>query len=428
METGKYNCAHRDGERGSMLLLGALTIAVLMAFAGMALDATYMYFHKRTMQTAADAGAYAGALELLRGNTDVTTAADQDTSLNGFTNGTSNVTVTVNNPPQSGSEAGNSDFVEVIIAHPQPTWFMRVLKFDSVNVKARAVAGVSNTGSGCVYALNQDTSNQNNGFFVNGTTNSSFSCGVYSNANFRAVGGACVVTPTVSYSGTYTNQNGSGNCGPTGIGKGVPIDDPLHDKYTMPDASSTSCTAHNFRVTTGTTVYISPGTYCGGITITGTVQNVVFESGTYVLDGGGLQINGGVNVSGDGVTFFNTYPGTLTNQYGGIDIEGTGTVNLSAPTSGDYAGLLFYQDPTVPWSASNGSIIAGGASSTYDGILYFPTTDLQYAGNSSSQADGTDGYTILVGYNIMINGTAQINADYSALGGKSPLQNAVFAE
>jgi Putative Flp pilus-assembly TadE/G-like len=424
METGTHHRNRRNGERGSMLLLGALTIAVLMAFAGLALDATYMYFHKRTMQTAADAGAYAGALEKLRGNTDIVTAVDKDTALNGFTNASRNVTVTVNNPPLSGSKAGDSNYIEVIIAHPQPTWFMRVLHFDSVNVKARAVAGVSNTGNGCVYALNQDTSNQNNGFFVNGTTNSTFSCGVYSNANFRSVGGACVVTPTVSYSGTYTNQNG-GTCGPTGIGKGVPVDDPLAGKYSIPSYSS--CTATNFRVTTGTTVHIPPGTYCGGITITGTIQNVVFDSGSYILVGGGLQINGGVNVTGAGVTFFNTYPGTLTNKYGAIDIEGTGTVNLSAPTSGPYAGLLFYQDPSVPWSASNGSIIAGGASSTYDGILYFPTTDLQYAGNSSSQADGS-GYTILVGYNIMVNGTAQINADYSALGGKSPLQNAVFAE
>jgi len=35
---------------------------------------------------------------------------------------------------------------------------------------------------------------------------------------------------------------------------------------------------------------------------------------------------------------------------------------------------------------------------------------------------------MLVGYNVKIAGTAQINADYSTLGGSNPLQDALFAE
>ena len=62
----------RNRERGSILILAGLTIFVLLAFAGLALDASYTYFHKRAMQVAADAGAYGGALELLRGNTGIT--------------------------------------------------------------------------------------------------------------------------------------------------------------------------------------------------------------------------------------------------------------------------------------------------------------------------------------------------------------------
>ena len=416
----------RNREKGSILMLGAVAIFVVMAFAGLALDACYMYFHKRAMQTAADAGAYGGALELLRGNTDTTAAAKNDTALNGFTDGSDNVTVTVNSPPLSGSETGNANFVEVIISHPQDTWFMRALNFNSITVKARAVAGLGSTGNGCVYALNRDSSKTDNGFFVNGTTNSSFSCGVFSNANFRAVGGGCVVTPTADYTGTYTNADTSGNCGPKGVGKGVPIVDPLAKKYSAPSFNSSSCTAHNFKVTGGTTVTIPAGIYCGGISITGSVQNVIFSAGEFVLVGGGLSINGAVNVSGSGVTFFNTYDNS--NKYGAISINGSGTVDLTAPTSGADKALLFWQDPTVAWSASNGSIIAGGASSAYDGIIYFPTTDLTYAGNSSTTANGTDGYTMLIGYNIKIAGTAQINTDFSTLGGSSPLQNALFAE
>lgn len=424
MQIENHHRVARNREKGSILIIGAVAMTAVLAFAGLAIDASYMYFHKRAMQTAADAGAYGGALELLRRNTDTTAAAKNDTALNGFTDGSDSVTVTVNSPPQSGPKVGDANFVEVIISHPQPTWFMRVLNFNSVTVTARAVAGLGSTGNGCVYALNQDTSNVNNGFFVNGTTNSTFSCGVFSNANFRSVGGACVVTPTVDYNGNYTNQNSGVNCGPQGIGKGVPIADPLANKYSIPAYSS--CTAKNYQVTGGTIVHISPGTYCGGISIAGTVQTVIFDPGSFILVGGGLSINGAVNVSGDGVTFFNTY--SKSDKYGAITINGSGTVNFSAPTSGTYEALLFYQDPTVNWSASNGSIIAGSATSSYDGIIYFPTTDLTYAGNSSTTGTGTDGYTTLIGYDVTINGTAQINANYSTLAGGNPLQNVLFAE
>jgi hypothetical protein len=407
------------------VILGALTIVVLVAFLGLALDASYMYFHKRTMQTAADAGAYAGALEKLRGTVDVTSAVKKDTSLNGFKDGTNSVTVDVNSPPLTGPKTGDVNFVEVIVTHAQPTWFMQMLSFNSITVKARAVAGIGNTSNGCVYALNRDSSNSNNGFFANGTTNSSFSCGVYSNSNFRAVGGACVVTPTVNYTSTYSNQSGGTDCGPGNVGQGVPIVDPLLNKYSIPSYSP--CANQNgFKVNNGTTVTIPPGTYCGGITISGSVTNVVFSPGQFILVGGGLSVSG-TNISGSGVTFFNTYPGTQSNKYSQIDIHGSGTVNLSAPTTGAYAGLLMYQDPRVVGSSNNGSTVQG-ASAVYDGIIYFPTTDLQYSGSSTTSATGTDGYTMLIGYDIKINGNAKVNSDYSALGGANPLQDALFAE
>ncbi len=414
-------------ERGSILVLGALTILVITAFMGLSLDASYLYFHKRTMQTAADAGAYAGALEKLRNTGNESAAAKYDTGLNGFTDGTDNVSVTVNTPPQSGSESGNANYVEVIVTHPQPTWFMRALRFDSVTVAARAVAGVGSTGNGCVYALNQDTSNQNNGFFANGTTNSSFSCGVFSNSNFRVTGGGCVVTPTVSYGGSYSNSNTSGNCGPANVGQGVPIVDPLVNKYSIPTYSK--CDQNNYTVNTKGTTTIPPGVYCGGITINGSATSVVFSPpGNYILVGGGMSITSGVNVSGTGVTFFNTYD--KSNKYGGISISGgTGTViTLTAPTSGTYKALLFYQDPTVSWTANNGSTIGGSGTAQFDGIVYFPTTDLQYAGNSGTSSADTTGYTMLVGYNIKINGTASVNTDYSQIGGSNPIQNVMFSE
>ncbi|MBI1897394.1 MAG: hypothetical protein HYS04_12845 [Acidobacteria bacterium] len=401
-------------------------IFALFGFLGLALDASYLYFHKRNMQTAADAGAFAGALEKMRASssTAIVAAAKQDTSRNGFTDTVAGVSVSVNNPPTSGAKAGNSDFIEVIVTHDQPTWFMRMLNWNAATVRARAVAGIGDS-KGCIFALNRDSSNVNNGFFVNGTTDSTIGCGIFSNANFRAVGGGCVITPSASFTGSYTNQNTDGPCGPTGISEGVPVVDPIASLYSMPSYST--CDYNNYQVTTGSTVTLLPGTYCGGIDIGGTTDNVIFAPGSYVLAGGGMRITSSTTVTGAGVTFFNTYPDTQMNRYDGISINGTGKVTFTAPTAGTYKGLLFYQDPRVTWTANNGTILAGGSDSVYQGIIYFPSTDLQFSGNSSVTVDGSDGYTLLIGYNIKIAGTAHINMDFSAIGG-SPLQQAVFAE
>ena len=155
-----------NGEQGTILIFLAAFAFILIAFLGLAFDAAFLYFEKRRVQTAADAGAIAGAQELLRGSTStVTTAAQKDSSLNRFTNGQNGTTVTVNHPPASGPSAGNSDFVEVIVSKAESAWFMRVLGATSSTVTARAVAGLSDS-SGCMYALNRDTSNVNNGVFV----------------------------------------------------------------------------------------------------------------------------------------------------------------------------------------------------------------------------------------------------------------------
>jgi hypothetical protein len=279
---------------------------------------------------------------------------------------------------------------------------------------------------GCVYALNRDTSQQNNGIFANGTTDSTFNCGVFSNANFRTVGGGCIVAPEASYTGTYSNSSSSdSDCGPAEVGHGLPVADPMEGRYTLPATSP--CAFNNYKVTSGPEITLVPGIYCGGIEIGGSVPTATFTAGTYVLVGGGLKIGSGVNATGTGVTFFNTIPGTNTNLYRPILINTSGTVNFSAPTSGDNKALLFYQDPRVGWRANNGSSISTSSTSQFEGILYFPGTDLTYTGNSSSSSP-TGGYTILIAYNLTISGSSRVNVDFSSLGGISPLQIAAFVE
>ena len=425
MAMNSMNRRRALGQKGSILPLVAMVMLTLTAFLGMAFDASYLYYFKRKAQTAADSGAIGGAQELLRGNSaGVVTAARKDTGLNQFTHGVNSVDVTVNNPPVSGSHIGDTKFVEVIVTRPRPTWFMQLFGLTSSAVKARAVAGMKSSEA-CVYALNRDASNQNNGVFLNGTTSSTFGCSVYSNSNVRAVGGGCLITPSASYTGSYSNSNSSDpNCGPDSVGHGLVSTDPVTGLFTIPATSP--CAYNNYKVTSGSAVTLTPGVYCGGIELGGSVPSATFTSGTYVLVGGGLKIGSSVAATGSAVTFFNTYPGTQSNKYGPITITSSSVVSFTAPVSGPNRALLFYQDPRVPWASNNGSTITGGSTSSFEGILYFPSTDLAYSGNSSTT--GTGGYTLIVAYNLEVKGNAQVNSDFAALGGFSPFQKASFVE
>jgi hypothetical protein len=305
---------------------------------------------------------------------------------------------------------------------------MRVLNVNSANVLARAVAGLTN-GDACIYALDRTLSPNSNGFSANGGVQANFGCGVYSNANFTENGASgCVNASSISYTGSYNPATPSSTCNPPSATQGVPVVDPMKNLYPTIPATS-PCTYNNYSIngSSAAVVTIPSGVYCGGITITSnSVTDVIFSGGTYVLAGGGLKITSGANITGYGVTFFN-----MGSPYKGIDITGNGTVTLQAPTSGTYKALLFWQDPSVGTGGA-ASTIGGGASSAYQGILYFPTTSITYAGNSvnSFLAPTTGaGYTMIVAYDVKISGNTTVSADYSSLaGGTNPLPVAAFAE
>jgi hypothetical protein len=165
--------------------------------------------------------------------------------------------------------------------------------------------------------------------------------------------------------------------------------------------------------------YITPGVYCGGISISGGAT-VTMSAGTYILLGGGLSVSGGSILSDtSGVTFYNTY-GT-GHPYGAISLSGGANVQLIAPTTGPLAGILFYQDPTVVGGAA--STFSGGTSTFFEGALYFPTTALSYSGSATAN------YTIIVAKTVSFTGGSTLNANYSSLPGGSPVKgNAALSE
>ena len=92
-------------------------------------------------------------------------------------------------------------------------------------------------------------------------------------------------------------------------------------------------------------------------------------------------------VNGAGVTIILTSNSASTNpsSIATVDINGGATMNLSASTTGTYAGVLFYQDRRALDSGSNK--VNGNASSAFQGAFYFPSQAVEFSGTSGMSTD-----------------------------------------
>src|SRR6202040_4140039 len=146
-------------EKGFVLVTTMISMVVLLAFLGLAIDVGYIEFVKTRMQTAADASALGGVQEIrMNGSAGLVSAAKADSALNGFTDGLNSVTVAVNSPASGGYYTADSTSVEVIVSQAVSTFFMELVGSPTVTVRARAVARLG-SGTSCLYALDHSASN-----------------------------------------------------------------------------------------------------------------------------------------------------------------------------------------------------------------------------------------------------------------------------
>jgi hypothetical protein len=123
---------------------------------------------------------------------------------------------------------------------------------------------------------------------------------------------------------------------------------------------------------------ISPGIY-SQIKVSGAGTQLTLKPGVYVITGGGLSVTNSASVSGNGVMIFNagsSYPST-GGTYGGITLNTTGSVNLTAAATGIYAGILFFQARTNPTAVS----ITGTGALGLTGVIYATDALLTLSGS-----------------------------------------------
>jgi Flp pilus assembly protein TadG len=398
-------------ESGQAVVLTLLSMTVLLGFVAFAVDVGLLLRAKRVVQTAADSAAIAGAAELPFGNW--LAAARADASQNGVTDGSGGATVAVTNIAGPG---GKTNYVQVIATQPQPTFFMKMFNFNSMPVSARAVAAAV-PNPACIYTLSSTTPNTSDsppgGVDVTGSADLELpTCGILDNAKgafaLHVTGGATLKAKAIGIVGTDTVHNGGvlqPNPPTTGM---TAVNDPLSSLVAAVPTSDYSSGCTSASITKSTTIGPSSptGFVCyNSLSFPKGSSTITLNPGLYIFNGaGGLNVASGTILNGTGVTFYFVNGASFTISNGAV-------ANLTAPTSGTYSGLLFYQD--------SGDLAAdsftGGSTGPVSGIFYLPSANLTLANGTAT----TFTVDLVVG-SLKMSGNATL-APYAPLSGASVL-------
>jgi hypothetical protein len=407
---------------GSALPIFAVALPAIVGILGLSVDTGLWYDTKRVVQTSADAAAISGAFRLAAGDhNSINQAALADAVRNGFVSGSPS-TSTVHNPPSSGPYAGNPGAVEVILTEQRSLLFSALYLKNSVTIAARAVAMVQTTGDACVLALDPSAAGA---VTVQGSTTVNMThCALAANStNATAVniaGNGNLTADTLWTAGGYAQ----GNSATLALAHPAethtwPLADPFANE-TIPSLGS--CTVNNASYSNVTRT-ISPGVYCNGLSF-GSNSVITLNPGTYYIDRGNFSVAAqatvtcNCNAPGSGVTIVLT-SSSNANQIGRVTINGGANVTLNAPSTAAvaYDGLLFFQDPRA--SAAQPNKFNGGATMNLTGGLYFPSEQVEWAGNNSS---GTPTCTKIVAKTVVFTGNSYMDDSGCAAAGVNPIQ------
>ncbi|MFI5457310.1 MAG: beta strand repeat-containing protein [Isosphaerales bacterium] len=200
-----------------------------------------------------------------------------------------------------------------------------------------------------------------------------------SSTALSASGNALVKASVIDvHGGVQTSGNASFSPSPT-TGAAM-LADPL---ASLASPSTSGLTNYGSESLSGnSSATIKPGIY-SQINVSGNAK-LTLNPGTYIIEGGGLTVTGNASVSGTGVMIYNAgsnYPNS-GGSFGGITLSGNGTFNLTAPTTGPYAGVLIFQSHQNTRALSfSGNAVAGTT-----GIIYAPSALISLGGNCQLQS------------------------------------------
>jgi len=393
-------------------VLVAFCLIIILSVTALAIDGGRILAERRNVQAAADAAALAAAADLYdnywtnSGADPSHTARDsawRTSKANGFENGV-NATVTVNIPPTTGDYVGQAGYVEVLVQYKEARSFSNLFSSTAIDVGARAVAIGSPVAADVGILVLNPTAKGAFSTSGGGTSQVVGTPIVVNSSNSEAAiaGGTGSVTALeFDITGGYSTTGSGSFVGPIHLGR-RPMVDPLKDLPIPDKANMTKQSNKKIQQTSGD-VSLQPGVYKGGISVSGT-GNLNLAPGVYYMDGGGFSFSGQGSLNGPGVMIYND-PGNGNSD--GISVSGQGSLILSAPTSGVYQGLTFFQDRTSGVSG-NVSGSGGGGTTSIKGTFYFAGADLSVSGNGGVSNVGSQ----YISDTLILGGNGGIKVDW----------------
>lgn len=452
-------------EKGQVLILIILAVAVIFGFAALAVDVGRLYSERRRAQSAADAAAYAAAFAASQGDAKtVYTQKGLDSAIrNGFVDDSAAlelgdiVDVEVYNPPISGkysiatSTIKPAEYYQVFITQQvdpvfsqfvyQGNWTVRVEAVVHSTAKRAFADGnvivatcpnccdaVDFSGNPYVYVVDGDIISNSVGSQIKNSCNSA-----------ERNGKGCVIVDNGGiilggewYPGDTTScKDNNGNT----ISPPVQADDGIDEGPNEPwagidpgmpgclreDGSSLPTVINNSYNNVGTEpgkpFILKPGIYSKGISISGQNSVVKLEPGMYCLDGD-LEVKSGM-LAGDGVMFVmrgNSSININTNQSVSLTAPGDEEQCIKDPKFYDtdenfcWSGFLVY----MPYNNEGTVRLGGGNSTTYEGTIYAPGPAKNdgkkciITGNSETMGINAS----IICHNVQIDGNGTINIKY----------------
>ena len=394
-----------SSDRGNVLVVGAAAMPLLIGSAAIAIDTIQISVWKRQLQRAADSSAIAGAYALALGD-DEHDAIHRDLDKNAFPVLSQEEAIAV------GPRLGFPRTVRVTLTATRTPPFMSIFTNRPQTLVADATAALVDDGTFCMVSLYDGT---DAGIDANGGAEVNLSCGMKANCTGTdcvTAGGNSSITasPIASVGGLKGDTNNFVQ--PTKL---QPYSAAQADPFAyLPDPAPNPSDCSGV-LTEGTDFSLLGDNPCF---LSADVQpsmtlNIPDNVKTVTVYGGNIDFKGDVNASG--ITFVMTGP---AGEAGDLIINSQANLNLSSPDDGPYKGVLFYRDRR----ASNIEIkINGGASSNLTGALYFPSSDITFAGSAGMDVKCLQ----MVGQKLKFRGGATITNVCPSGSGASAFQQTV---
>jgi Flp pilus assembly protein TadG len=417
-------------ERGQTTIFFAVFFAlVFLGMAALAIDVGMLYRQKRMVQAAADAAAIAASAQY--GTTAITTSAPAAAQQQAGGILASEVFPTLKN-------AANAD-VQVVISHATNTLFLGAFRSSMRSISVSAIAeaskppvtaclnalspnAVSDSGYP-VYSCSAGGSPVGSGGIVAGNSGggyqiSSTGCSICSNSSIVGCSNGAGINSTSSINAgggvlgkvTATNgTSGAGGCTDPYAGLALPT-------------YSSGCQSSNYGGASsgGSHVILAANPsgppYCNFGTDS---MNWVLGGGSVTLSGGTYLFTGGFSLPG-GIPLSETAPVTLiflpgSNLNGGSSgspgLGNNSTINITAPSTGTYAGIAIWDDSGTA-SSPDTMTFGGGSGTTINGAIYAPHTIIEDGnGSGVSTVNGS-----ITAWAILVAGSGHISVSESGNG------------